>query len=181
MQASITTRRSIITGAALAMAGVALRSSAAAVSTEGEVSYTSEAIHQERVFKASRTRVFQALTVTAQFDQIIQLSGVMSMPQMAKTQKPTQIDPRLGGAFAIFGGLITGRQIALTADMLIVQAWRAGDWARGLYSIARFELLDQGSDTKLVFDHTGFPKGAGKELASGWQAHYWNPLAKFLG
>lgn len=105
----------------------------------------------------------------------------MSMPQMAKTQKPTQIDPRLGGAFAIFGGLITGRQIALTADMLIVQAWRAGDWARGLYSIARFELLDQGSDTKLVFDHTGFPKGAGKELASGWQAHYWNPLAKFLG
>jgi activator of HSP90 ATPase len=176
-----TTRRSIISGAALAMAGVALRSSAAAPSTDGEVSYTSEAIHQERVIKASRARVFQALTVTAQFDQIIQLSGVMSMPQMAKMQKPTQIDPRVGGGFAIFGGLISGRQVALDADKLIVQAWRAGDWGRGIYSIARFELKDEGADTRLVFDHTGFPKGAGKELASGWQEHYWDPLAKFLG
>jgi hypothetical protein len=32
-----------------------------------------------------------------------------------------------------------------------------------------------------VFDHMGFPKGAGKELASGWQEHYWDPLVKFLG
>ena len=176
-----TTRRSLITGAALAMAGVALRASAAAASTDGEVSYNAEAIHQERVFKASRARVFQALTVSAQFDKIIQLSGVMSMPQMAKMQRPTQIDPRVGGGFAIFGGLITGRQIALDTDKLIIQAWRAGEWPRGIYSIARFELLDQGTDMKLVFDHTGFPKGDGKELASGWQEHYWDPMVKFLG
>ena len=173
------TRRSVIS--ALAMAGMALRTSVAAAGTDGEVAYTSEAIHQERVFKASCPRVFQALTVTAQFDKVIQLSGVMAMPQMAKMQKPTQIDPRVGGGFSIFGGLITGRQVALTADSLIVQAWRAGEWAHGVYSIARFELLDQGTDTKLVFDHTGFPKGAGKQLASGWQEHYWDPLVKFLG
>jgi activator of HSP90 ATPase len=181
MQKSVTTRRSIITGAALAMAGVALRAPATAASTDAEVSYSAEAIHQERVIKASRTRVFQALMVTAQFDKIIQLSGVMAVPQMAKMQKPTQIDPRVGGGFSIFGGLITGRQVALVTDKLIVQAWRVGDWPRGIYSIARFDLLDQGADTKLVFDHTGFPKGAGKELASGWQEHYWDPLIKFLG
>ncbi len=176
-----TTRRSLITGAGLAMAGIALRASGAGAEAEGEVSHTAEAIHQERLFKASSKRVFAALTVTAQFDQIIQLSGVMADPHMAKMQKPAQIDPRVGGAFSIFGGLITGRQIVLTPDKLIVQAWRAGDWGRGIYSIARFELLDQGEDTKLVFDHTGFPRGAGKELASGWQEHYWDPLVKFLG
>jgi activator of HSP90 ATPase len=176
-----TTRRSLITGAALAMAGVGIRAAPAAADTEGEVSHNAESIHQERVFKASSKRVFAALTVTAQFDQIIQLSGVMAMPQMAKMQKPAQIDPRVGGAFSIFGGLITGRQIVLTPDRLIVQAWRAGDWGRGIYSIARFDLMDQGDDTKLVFDHTGFPKGAGKELASGWQEHYWDPMVKFLG
>lgn len=177
-----TTRRSLIAGTALTLSGVALRPSAvvAATGTDAEVLYGAEAIHQERLIKASRQRVFQALTVTAQFDRIIQLSGVMAIPQMAKMQKPTQIDPRVGGSFSIFGGLITGRQVALTTDALIVQAWRAGDWPRGIYSIARFELLDQGADTKLVFDHTGFPKGAGKELASGWQEHYWDPLVKFL-
>ncbi len=181
MHGLVTTRRSIITGAALAMASVAMRASAAAPNHDGEVSHDAEAIHQERVFKASRARIFQALTVTAQFDKIIQLSGVMSTPPMAKMQRPTQIDPRVGGGFAIFGGLITGRQVALDSDKLIVQAWRAGDWGRGIYSIARFELKDEGTNTKLVFDHTGFPKAAGKELASGWQEHYWDPLAKFLG
>ncbi len=30
------------------------------------------------------------------------------------------------------------------------------------------------------FDHTGFPKGHAETLASGWNAHYWEPLAKFF-
>ena len=53
-------------------------------------------------------------------------------------------------------------------------------WAPGAYSIAKFELVEQGSGTKIVFDHTGFPKGTAETLASGWKAHYWGPLAKFL-
>ena len=50
----------------------------------------------------------------------------------------------------------------------------------GVYSIVRFELTDQGVGTKIVFDHTGFPGGEGEHLASGWQAHYWDPLEKYL-
>jgi len=46
----------------------------------------------------------------------------------------------------------------------------------GVYSIAKFELVAQGSGTKIVFDHTGFPKGEAEVLASGWKAHYWEPL-----
>jgi len=63
----------------------------------------------------------------------------------------------------------------------IVQAWRAGSWDPGIYSIARFELVEQGSGTKIVFDHTGFPKGDGEHLAGGWKMNYWEPLEKFLG
>ena len=62
----------------------------------------------------------------------------------------------------------------------IVQAWRAGNWPPGIYSIAKFELVEQGSGTRIVFDHTGFPKGDAEALASGWKAHYWEPLAKLL-
>jgi activator of HSP90 ATPase len=75
---------------------------------------------------------------------------------------------------------IVGRQIELVPNELIVQAWRVMNWARGTYSIARFELTDQGESTKLVFDHTAFPKGQAKHLASGWQEHYWDPLIKYL-
>jgi activator of HSP90 ATPase len=99
---------------------------------------------------------------------------------MAGWQKPTRLSAKAGGAFVLFGGYITGRQIELVPDQLIVQAWRAANWSGGVYSIARFELSDQGDATKLVFDHTGFPKGTAKELASGWQEHYWDPLGRLL-
>jgi activator of HSP90 ATPase len=62
----------------------------------------------------------------------------------------------------------------------IVQAWRVNNWPAGLYSIARFELIEQGSGAKIVFDHTGFPKGDADHLAEGWKGNYWEPLKKFL-
>jgi activator of HSP90 ATPase len=104
----------------------------------------------------------------------------MKTDAMAKMQKPTMLSPHAGGAFALFGGYIVGRQIELAPNELIVQAWRVLSWPRGVYSIARFELLDQGGSTKLVFDHAAFPKGQAEHLASGWQEHYWDPLAKLL-
>jgi hypothetical protein len=45
---------------------------------------------------------------------------------------------------------------------------------------SRFDLGDQGASTRLVFDHTGFPKGLAGHLASGWQEHYGDPLSKLL-
>jgi uncharacterized protein YndB with AHSA1/START domain len=141
-----------------------------------EISRTGEAIHQEVVFKASRKRVYEALTDTKQFDKVIQLSGVMkSMPPGGK---PTEISPEVGGAFALFGGYITGRHIELVPNERIVQAWRTGSWKPGVYSIAKFAFAEQGSGTKLVFDHTGFPEGEGQHLAAGWKANYWEPLEK---
>jgi activator of HSP90 ATPase len=174
------TRRQIITGGALAIAQAALRVSPAMAGAGEEISHVAESIHQERRFNADRRRIYDALTVTKQFDKIIQLTGVMASPAMATMQRPTYISPHAGGSFALFGGYITGRHVELMPDELIVQAWRVGSWPRGVYSIARFEFIAQGSSTQLVFDHTAFPKGEAEHLASGWQEHYWDPLVKFL-
>jgi len=62
----------------------------------------------------------------------------------------------------------------------IVQAWRETSWKPGVYSIVKFELAEQGSGTRLIFDHTGFPSGAGDHLAAGWKSHYWDPLEALL-
>lgn len=86
-----------------------------------------------------------------------------------------------GGAFSLFGDYIVGRQIELVPDLRIVQAWRVASWAPGVYSVTRCELLERGSATQLVFDHTGFPAGTAQDLASGWYAHYWEPMRKMLG
>ena len=47
-------------------------------------------------------------------------------------------------------------------------------------SIARFELVEQGTETKIIFDHAGFPRGKAEHLAEGWKINYWEPLGKFL-
>jgi activator of HSP90 ATPase len=172
------TRRQAIVGAAIAFGGLALASTKAWAAADDEISHTADAIHQEAVFTASRTRVYDALTDAKQFDKVIQLSGVMQA--MHLPDKPAEISREAGGTFALFGAYITGRHVELVPGQRIVQAWRTGSWPAGVYSIARFELVEQGSGTKIVFDHTGFPKGEAEVLASGWKAHYWQPLQKLL-
>jgi activator of HSP90 ATPase len=145
---------------------------------EDVISRTGESIHQERVFRASRKRIYDALTDARQFAKIVELSGAMqSMPAGSKA---AEISREVGGAFSIFGGHIVGRQLELVPSQRIVQAWRVVDWKPGDYSIARFELIEQGPETKLFFDHKGFPQGTAEHLASGWEEHYWAPLRKFL-
>jgi activator of HSP90 ATPase len=171
-------RRQWIAGAAIALGGLTLGLTEARAGAEDEISHTAESIHQEPVFKASRKRVYEALTDAKQFDKVIELSGVMQAMHLGN--KPAEISREVGGAFALFGGYITGRHVELVPNERIVQAWRTGSWPPGVYSIAKFELVEQGAGTKIVFDHTGFPKGDAESLASGWKAHYWEPLAKLL-
>jgi hypothetical protein len=49
-----------------------------------------------------------------------------------------------------------------------IGARRAGKWDPGVYSIVRFDLEDQGPDTRLVFEHSAFPAGEAASLARGW-------------
>jgi activator of HSP90 ATPase len=170
----------------LGLAGIALPSPISAhapgvpaQAASDEISHSAESIHQEVTFKASRKRVYEALTDTAQFDKVVQLSAAVKSG-MASGTKPTAIIREAGGAFTLYGGYITGRQLDLVPNERIVQAWRSASWHPGDYSIARFELKDDDSDTKLVFDHRGFPNGAAASLLEGWNENYWEPLRKFL-
>ena len=179
-QASLATRRQVIAAVGMAIGGVALGSSRGwAKEAEEEISHTADAIHQEPVFKASRKRVYEALTDAKQFDKVIQMSAAVKSG-MAKAPNPPEISREVGGAFALFGGYIFGRQLELVPNERIVQAWRVGSWDAGIYSIAKFALVEEGSGTKIVFDHTGFPKGDAEHLAEGWKINYWEPLGKLL-
>jgi uncharacterized protein YndB with AHSA1/START domain len=174
-----TTRRAVIAGASIGVCSVALRATGVFAATDEEVSHSAEAIHQEVILKAPRARVYAVLTDARLFQQLVLLSGAVKSGMVSATE-PARISGAAGGAFAIFGGHISGRFIELVTNERVVQAWRPADWAPGDYSIARFELLGNGAGTRLVFDHTGFPKGQAEHLAAGWKANYWEPLVKTL-
>ena len=126
----------------------------------------SKIVHQEVSFKASPKRIYDALLDSTQF--------------AAFTGAPATIDAKVGGAIDAFGGMIVGVNAELVPNQRIVQAWRPTHWDPGIYSIAHFEFNARGSETTLVFDHTGFPAGEFDHLDWGWHNHYWDPLKKFL-
>ena len=126
----------------------------------------SSPIHQEVAFPVSPQRVYEALTDSKQFSEL--------------TGAPAEIGREAGAPFSCFGGMIAGRQVELVPGELIVQAWRAGSWDAGVYSIVRFELKAQGAETRLIFDHSGFPAEQREHLEGGWQKMYWDNLKKYL-
>jgi uncharacterized protein YndB with AHSA1/START domain len=178
-QTNAATRRQVLLGAASLFGCLTLGSVDARPSVPDDISSACEVIHQEVVFQASPKRVYEALTDAKQFNKVVMLSAAMQSG-MAPGGKPPEVSREVGGAFSAFGGYVTGRHIELLPSERIVQAWRAASWGPGQYSIARFEFTEQGSGTKLVFDHAGFPQGQGAHLAEGWKANYWEPLEKYL-
>ena len=124
-------------------------------------------IRQEVAFKASPKRIYDTLLDTRQFSEFT--GGA-----------PAEIDPKVGGAFSCFGGMITGRNIETIPNRRIVQAWRAGNWPEGAYSIVKFEIEAEGTGSKLTLEHSAFPEGSAQHLEGGWHKMYWEPLKKYL-
>jgi activator of HSP90 ATPase len=169
---------------ALALAAASVKTAAdpaaAQPAADQEISHNAVAIHQRLLFQASRERVYRALTDGDAFDRVVRLSEARTSGMVPATAKLSQISRRIGGTFSLFGGYITGLQVELVPDQRIVQVWRAASWDSGDYSIASFRLADEGSGTRLVLDHQGFPAGEAQHLAAGWHGNYWQPLAKSL-
>ena len=173
-------RREVLAAVASAVTGFALGPSKIRASSDDALSHSCESIHQEIIFKASRKRIYDALTDAKQFEQVVHLSDAMKT-RMRPNAPPTRISTEPGGTFSTFGGLIVGMQIELVPDERIVQAWRPAYWKPSVYSLVSFALAaDTGSSTKLTLDHRGFPDGDGQSLLDGWNKNYWEPLARFL-
>ena len=124
-------------------------------------------IHQEETFESTPANVYRALVDAGEFAKL--------------TGAPATGTGAEGGSFSIFGGHITGRQVELVPERLVVQAWRAKTWPAGVYSIARFALHAEGTKTRVVFDHDGFPADMKDHLAAGWISNYWAPMHKLWG
>lgn len=122
-------------------------------------------IHQKITINCSANKIYHALTNAADF--------------AAATGAPADIDAAEGGTFSCFAGQISGRNIELHDDQLIVQEWRVAAWPDGVYSTVRIELEPDGDATSLTLDQEGYPEEAEAHLDGGWHKMYWEPLRKY--
>ncbi len=124
-------------------------------------------IQQEVLLPASPSAVYSALVESEAF-------SAFTGGQAA------HIDAKDGGMISLFGGKILGRNVELLPNERIVQAWRAGNWAEGHFSLVRFDLVKNGDATSLRLTHANYPAGEDQHLEAGWHKMYWEPLKTYL-
>ena len=134
---------------AIAAGAVAAKLAAADKTKPPEIMAASR-IHQEGVFKTTPDRIYQALADAQQFSKM--------------TGEPAEISPDQGGAFSLFGARIVGRNVELVPGQRLVQAWRSQGWARGAWSIVKFEIKEQGSESRLISRPHRLPRRAKRNL-----------------
>jgi activator of HSP90 ATPase len=97
------------------------------------------------------------------------------------TGAPAEIQATGGSAFSAHSGYITGKNLHLVEDRLIVQTWRAQSWSRqDIDSTFIIYLEPKGSDTLLHAVHANVPDDAYDGLNQGWHKMYWEPWKLYL-
>jgi uncharacterized protein YndB with AHSA1/START domain len=104
-----------------------------------------------------------------------------SVKHAAFTCYSAEIDRRVGGRMIAGGDYISGEMLELVPEERIVQTWHASDFPEGHYSKLELDLEPIDNGTLLRMTHSGVPAKMEKDIAEGWQRHYWDPLRAYLG
>jgi len=76
---------------------------------------------------------------------------------------------------------ITGKNLQLVTNRLIVQSWRAQSWSGDdIDSTFIIYLEPQGADTLLHAVHANIPDSAVEGIDAGWHKMYWEPWKLYL-
>jgi len=97
------------------------------------------------------------------------------------TGAPAKISATDGSEYSAHSGYITGKNLQLIANKLIVQSWRAQSWpADAVDSTFIIYLEEQGADTLLHAVHANLPDDAADSINAGWHKMYWEPWKLYL-
>ena len=125
-------------------------------------------IKQSAVFKASPHDVYEALMDSRKHSKFTGGKAVVSR--------------KVGGKFSVFGGGLSGSNLALLPDKKIVQRWRCemDNWPARHYSTATFSLQKIKNTTRVALAQTGVPSECYSEISKGWREYYWKPMKQML-
>ena len=88
------------------------------------------------------------------------------------------METREGFEFSIFDGDITGRNIKLVENELLVQEWYFGD--RPEESMVTIILTLISRAQRLLSNTPNVPDEDREELEEGWRIYYWGAIKEFF-
>ena len=123
-----------------------------------------------------QTLVFKNTTPKALYDLYMN-----TKKHSIATGAPAHLSNKVGGKYSAHGGYITGANIHLLKDKMIVQSWRTQEWSTDDPDSTFIIYLEQkGKNTVLHMIHANLPDKHAESINKGWHIHYWEPWKKYL-
>jgi activator of HSP90 ATPase len=105
-----------------------------------------------------------------------------SRQHSASTHAKALVSQKVGGRFSAFGGVITGKMLAIVPNRMIVQSWRAKHWKiTDLDSILVLKFIKVKEGTQINLVHVNVPEHDHDGVKKGWVKYYWKPWRAYLG
>jgi activator of HSP90 ATPase len=97
----------------------------------------------------------------------------------AVTGGKAKISRKVGGRFTAWGGQLSGRNLIIVPNKMIVQAWRSNHWkASDPDSILILHFSHALRGARIDLAHVGVPEYDHKGVTQGWPKYYWEPWGK---
>lgn len=104
-----------------------------------------------------------------------------SKKHSAVTGGKARISRKAGAKFTAWNGVLSGRNLLIVPNRLIVQAWRSAHFKRSdpdSILVLEFRKAPGGGRIDLV--HGNVPPQDHKGVKGGWPKYYWKPWKKYL-
>lgn len=127
------------------------------------------------------TNAFTISTILPVSAERIYKAWLNSEEHAAFTGSAAAIDPTLGGAFSVWDGYITGKNILLEPHSRIIQSWRTTEFP-GQAPDSRLEILLKTvpEGTRITLKHSQIPEGQAEEYKRGWKEFYFAPMKTYF-
>ena len=87
---------------------------------------------------------------------------------------------KVNGEFSAWDGYITGSNIELTENKVIIQYWRTSEFDdNDNDSILSIEFKKVENGTEITLIHNNIPKGQ-TQYKEGWEQHYFSPMRNYF-
>jgi uncharacterized protein YndB with AHSA1/START domain len=93
-----------------------------------------------------------------------------------------KVSLKVGGKYAIFGGVTTGKITAVEKPAVLEYTWRQADWEKSVPdTLVRWELKPEGKKTRLLLTHSQFVDRQNRdEHEEGWDVYFLDPMKMWL-
>jgi uncharacterized protein YndB with AHSA1/START domain len=126
-------------------------------------------IEKEMVIKAPVDKVWAALTDPGTIGAWMDDDSV-------------KVSLKVGGKYALFGGVTTGKFTAVEMPSVLEYTWRQAEWEKSEPdTLVRWELEPDGKKTKLRLIHSLFADRQGRDdHDEGWDVYFLDPMKEWL-